>query len=410
MKPTTKADGRKPITNEALEDAILAIQKNYGDGSIMRLGDGVRAPLDGISTGSFGLDLCVGGRGLPKGRVVEIFGPESSGKTTLTLHVIANAQKIGGVCAFIDAEHALDPQYARRLGVDLDSLLISQPDHGEQALDITETLVKSGAVDVIVVDSVAALVPKAEIEGEMGDSFVGLQARLMSQALRKLTALVAKSNTMLIFINQIREKIGVMFGSPETTTGGRALKFYSSVRIDIRRIGQIKDGEEPIGARTKATVVKNKMAPPFKKCEFDILFNEGINRLGEVLDIGVEKGVIKRTGTWVSYGETRLGQGRDKARDFLKENPQLAKEIEEQVAKVVMASVPGANQGTAPAAAPAAGANGSGSAAPQPQAARPAGAAPTPAAAPAARGPSPVRPGATPVRPASAASDAGEDD
>ena len=410
MKPTTKADGRKPITNEALEDAILAIQKNYGDGSIMRLGDGVRAPLDGISTGSFGLDLCVGGRGLPKGRVVEIFGPESSGKTTLTLHVIANAQKIGGVCAFIDAEHALDPQYARRLGVDLDSLLISQPDHGEQALDITETLVKSGAVDVIVVDSVAALVPKAEIEGEMGDSFVGLQARLMSQALRKLTALVAKSNTMLIFINQIREKIGVMFGSPETTTGGRALKFYSSVRIDIRRIGQIKDGEEPIGARTKATVVKNKMAPPFKKCEFDILFNEGINRLGEVLDIGVEKGVIKRTGTWVSYGETRLGQGRDKARDFLKENPQLAKEIEEQVAKVVMASVPGANQGTAPAAAPAAGTNGSGSAAPQPQAARPAGAAPTPAGAPAARGPSPVRPGATPVRPASAASDAGEDD
>ncbi len=410
MKPTTKADGRKPITNEALEDAILAIQKNYGDGSIMRLGDGVRAPLDGISTGSFGLDLCVGGRGLPKGRVVEIFGPESSGKTTLTLHVIANAQKIGGVCAFIDAEHALDPQYARRLGVDLDSMLISQPDHGEQALDITETLVKSGAVDVIVVDSVAALVPKAEIEGEMGDSFVGLQARLMSQALRKLTALVAKSNTMLIFINQIREKIGVMLGSPETTTGGRALKFYSSVRIDIRRIGQIKDGEEPIGARTKATVVKNKMAPPFKKCEFDILFNEGINRLGEVLDIGVEKGVIKRTGTWVSYGETRLGQGRDKARDFLKENPQLAKEIEEQVAKVVMASVPGANQGTAPAAAPATGTNGSGSAAPQPQAARPAGAAPTPAGAPAARGPSPVRPGATPVRPASAARDAGEDD
>ena len=408
MKPTK--DVRKPITNEALEDAILAIQKNYGDGSIMRMGDGVKAPVDGISTGSLGLDLCVGGRGLPRGRVIEIFGPESSGKTTLTLHVIANAQRSGGVCAFIDAEHALDPQYARRLGVDLDSLLISQPDHGEQALDITETLVKSSAVDVIVVDSVAALVPKAEIEGEMGDSFVGLQARLMSQALRKLTALVAKSNTCLIFINQIREKIGVMFGSPETTTGGRALKFYSSVRIDIRRIGQIKDGEEPIGARTKATVVKNKMAPPFKKCEFDILFNEGINRLGEVLDIGVEKGVIKRTGTWVSYGETRLGQGRDKARDFLKENPQLAKEIEEQVAKVVMASVPGANQGTAPAAAPAAGTNGSGSAAPQPQAARPAGAAPTPAAAPAARGPSPVRPGATPVRPASAASDAGEDD
>ncbi len=413
MKPTTK-DGRKPIQNEALEDAILAIQKNYGDGSIMRLGDGVRAPMDGISTGSFGLDVCVGGRGLPKGRVVEIFGPESSGKTTLTLHVIANAQRTGGVCAFIDAEHALDPQYARRLGVDLDSLLISQPDHGEQALDITETLVKSGAVDVIVVDSVAALVPKAEIEGEMGDSFVGLQARLMSQALRKLTALVAKSNTMLIFINQIREKIGVMFGSPETTTGGRALKFYSSVRIDIRRIGQIKDGEEPIGARTKATVVKNKMAPPFKKCEFDILFNEGINRLGEILDIGVEKGVLKRTGTWVSFGENRLGQGRDKARDFLKENPQLAKEIEEQVIKVILASAPGATPAVASAAVSATGGPATGgvgaAAASSATAARPAGTAPTQGNAPAARGPGPVRPGATPARPASAASESNEDD
>ncbi|MEY4672529.1 MAG: hypothetical protein RL148_313 [Planctomycetota bacterium] len=413
MKPTK--DVRKPITNEALEDAILAIQKNYGDGSIMRMGDGVKAPVDGISTGSLGLDLCVGGRGLPRGRVIEIFGPESSGKTTLTLHVIANAQRSGGVCAFIDAEHALDPQYARRLGVDLDSLLISQPDHGEQALDITETLVKSSAVDVIVVDSVAALVPKAEIEGEMGDSFVGLQARLMSQALRKLTALVAKSNTCLIFINQIREKIGVMFGSPETTTGGRALKFYSSVRIDIRRIGQIKDGEEPIGARTKATVVKNKMAPPFKKCEFDILFSEGINRLGEVLDLGVEKGVLKRTGTWVSFGENRLGQGRDKARDFLKENPSLAKEIEDQLVKVVMAAVPGASASAAPAAtanagAPAPASNGAGTPA-APAVRPPVGAAPAPAAAGAARPQAPVRPGAPAPRPSSAStSDGAEDD
>jgi recombination protein RecA len=327
MKPKTEG-GKKPVTNEALEDAILSIQKSYGEGSIMRMGDETPAPIDGISTGSLGLDLAIGGKGFPRGRVIEVFGPESSGKTTLTLHVIANAQKSGGVCAFIDAEHALDPQYARRLGVDLDSLLISQPDHGEQALDICETLARSGAVDVIVIDSVAALVPKAEIEGEMGDSFVGLQARLMSQALRKLTAVTAKSKTTLVFINQIREKIGVMFGSPETTTGGRALKFYSSVRIDIRRIGQIKDGEEPIGARTKATVVKNKVAPPFRKTEFDILFREGINRLGELLDLGVESGVLKRSGTWVSFGDNRLGQGREKAREFLKENPQIAKDIE----------------------------------------------------------------------------------
>ncbi|MGE3175004.1 MAG: recombinase RecA [Planctomycetota bacterium] len=328
----SKSDaGKKAPGSEALEDAILSIQKSYGQGSIMRMGDFSAPPIDGISTGSLGLDLAIGGRGLPRGRVVEIFGPESSGKTTLTLHVVANAQRQGGVCAFIDAEHALDPQYARRLGVDLDSLLISQPDHGEQALDICETLARSGAVDVIVIDSVAALVPKAEIEGEMGDSFVGLQARLMSQALRKLTAITAKSKTTLVFINQIREKIGVMFGSPETTTGGRALKFYSSVRIDIRRIGQIKDGEEPIGSRTKATVVKNKVAPPFRKTEFDILFREGINRLGELLDLGVECGVLKRSGTWVSHGDTRLGQGREKAREFLKENPELAQEIETQL-------------------------------------------------------------------------------
>ncbi|MBL9078957.1 MAG: recombinase RecA [Planctomycetes bacterium] len=326
MKAKT-GDTKAPLSGPLL-DAIASIHKDYGEGSIMRMGDRVETPIDGISTGSVGLDLSIGGKGLPRGRVIEVFGPESSGKTTLTLHVVANAQKQGGVCAFIDAEHALDPQYAKRLGVDLDALLISQPDNGEQALDICETLAKSGAIDVIVIDSVAALVPKAEIEGEMGDSFVGLQARLMSQALRKLTALTAKTKTTLIFINQIREKIGVMFGSPETTTGGRALKFYSSVRIDIRRIGQIKDGELPIGARTKATVVKNKVAPPFKKCEFDILFSEGINRLGEILDLGVESGFLKRSGTWISHGETRLGQGREKARDFLKENPELAKEIE----------------------------------------------------------------------------------
>ncbi|MFN6145110.1 MAG: recombinase RecA [Planctomycetota bacterium] len=335
MKPKAGESTKAPLS-EALLDALASIQKSHGEGSIMRMGDRNEAVVEGISTGSLGLDICIGGKGLPRGRVIEIFGPESSGKTTLTLHVVANAQRQGGVCAFIDAEHALDPQYAKRLGVDLDSLLISQPDNGEQALDICETLAKSGAVDVIVIDSVAALVPKAEIEGEMGDSFVGLQARLMSQALRKLTAVTAKSKTTLVFINQIREKIGVMFGSPETTTGGRALKFYSSVRIDIRRIGQIKDGEEPIGARTKATVVKNKVAPPFKKCEFDILFNEGINRLGEVLDLGVETNFLKRSGTWISYGETRLGQGREKARDFLKENPTLAKEIEESLVASVL--------------------------------------------------------------------------
>ena len=322
---------KKPMGGVELADAIAAIQKSYGEGSIMRMGDEAPPLTDGISTGSLSLDLAAGGVGLPRGRVVEIFGPESSGKTTLTLHVVANAQKKGGVCAFIDAEHALDPQYARRLGVDLDSMLISQPDHGEQALDICETLARSGAVDVIVIDSVAALVPKAEIEGEMGDSFVGLQARLMSQALRKLTAVTAKTNTTLIFINQIREKIGVMFGSPETTTGGRALKFYSSVRLDIRRIGQIKDGDTPIGNRTKVSVVKNKMAPPFRKCEFDILFNVGINRLGELLDLGVDHGILRRSGTWVSYGETRLGQGRERSREFLKENPQIATEIEEKI-------------------------------------------------------------------------------
>jgi recombination protein RecA len=360
---STKNDG-KPAMSEALKDALAAIHKSHGDGSIMRMGDRVQKPIEGISTGSLGLDLATGGKGLPRGRVIEVFGPESSGKTTLTLHVVANAQRAGGTCAFIDAEHALDPQYARKLGVDLDSLLISQPDNGEQALDICETLAKSGAVDVIVIDSVAALVPRAEIEGEMGDSFVGLQARLMSQALRKLTAVTAKTNTTLVFINQIREKIGVMFGSPETTTGGRALKFYSSVRIDIRRIGTIKDGEIPIGARTKATVVKNKIAPPFMKTEFDILFAEGINRLGEILDLGIEHGVIRRSGTWLSYGETRMGQGREKAREFLKENPELAKELEGLVLRNALPKTGGAEEpagggeddgGERPAAAPVAG-------------------------------------------------------
>ena len=323
-----KAGKQEAMRAEALSDALAAIHKSHGDGSIMRMGAKTIVPIDGISTGSLGLDLATGGKGFPRGRVIEVYGPESSGKTTLTLHVVANCQKMGGTCAFIDAEHALDPQYARRLGVDLDSLLISQPDHGEQALDICETLARSGAIDLIVIDSVAALVPKAEIEGEMGDSFVGLQARLMSQALRKLTAVTTKTNTTLIFINQIREKIGVMFGSPETTTGGRALKFYSSVRIDIRRIGQIKNGDVPVGARTKATVVKNKVAPPFRKTEFDILFNEGINRLGELIDLSVDQGIIRRSGTWMSYGETRLGQGRERAREFLKENPEMAEEIE----------------------------------------------------------------------------------
>ncbi|MBK8976998.1 MAG: recombinase RecA [Planctomycetes bacterium] len=329
-RPAESGPGRNA---EALQDALASIEKSYGKGSVMRLGDGMLVPIEGISTGSLGLDLAVGGRGFPRGRVVEIFGPESSGKTTLALHVVASAQRGGGMAAFIDAEHALDPQYAKRLGVDLDALLISQPDHGEQALDICETLARSGALDVIVIDSVAALVPRAEIEGEMGDSFVGLQARLMSQALRKLTGVVHKTGTMLIFINQIREKIGVMFGSPETTTGGRALKFYASVRIDVRRIGTVKGGtgEEATGARTKATVVKNKIAPPFRKVEFDILFNEGINELGEILDIGVDCGILKRSGTWLSYGDERLGQGRERAREFLVEHPDLRDQIRAQI-------------------------------------------------------------------------------
>src|SRR5712672_1075324 len=312
--------------SRAIEAALLNIEKRFGKGSIMRLGEREISDIPAISTTSLSLDAAVGVGGVPRGRICEIYGPESSGKTTLALHLVAEAQKAGGVAAYIDAEHAMDAEYAGKLGVNIDELLISQPDSGEQALEIAEALVRSNGVDVIVVDSVAALVPRAELDGEMGDSLPGLQARLMSQALRKLTAIVAQSNTCFIFINQIRMKIGVMFGSPETTTGGRALKFYSSLRLDIRRIGAVKDGDQIVGSRTRVKVVKNKLAPPFRETEFDILYGEGINRLGELLDLGVETGVIKRSGTWVSFNDTRLGQGRDKAREFLKENPALAKE------------------------------------------------------------------------------------
>ncbi|MEY4787621.1 MAG: Protein RecA [Planctomycetota bacterium] len=311
----------------ALEAAVGQIEKAFGKGSIMRfVGDNL-PDIQGISTGTLSLDLALGGRGLPKGRIVEIFGPESSGKTTLALTVIANAQKNGGNAAFIDAEHALDPSWAKRLGVDLEEMLISQPDTGEQALEICELLVRSNAVDVIVIDSVAALIPRAEIEGEMGDSHVGLQARLMSQAMRKLTGAIAKSEVIVIFINQLREKIGVMFGSPETTTGGRALKFYSTIRIDIRRIGAIKDGENNVGNRVRAKVVKNKIAPPFREAEFDIMFNEGISVSGDLIDLAVNHGVVDKAGSWFSYGDVRLGQGREASKQFIRENPDLAAEI-----------------------------------------------------------------------------------
>jgi recombination protein RecA len=319
----------KDDKKRALDLALSQIEKQYGKGAIMKLG-GADAPVDipAISTGSLGLDIALGVGGLPRGRVAEIFGPESSGKTTLTLHVIAEAQKAGGTAAFIDAEHALDLTYAKKLGVQVDDLLVSQPDTGEQALEIAETLVRSGAIDVIVVDSVAALVPRAEIEGEMGDAHMGLQARLMSQALRKLTAAISKSQTTLIFINQIRMKIGVMFGNPETTTGGNALKFYSSVRLDIRRIESIKEGQEVTGSRVRVKVVKNKMAPPFKQAEFDIMFAQGISKTGELVDLGVEKKVVEKSGAWYSYQGERLGQGRDAVRDFLLSNQPLAREIE----------------------------------------------------------------------------------
>ena len=318
--------------DKALELALTQIEKQFGKGSIMKLGQAeYQKGVDVISTGSISLDSCLGVGGVPKGRIIEIYGPEASGKTSLTLHIIAEAQKLGGVAAFIDAEHALDPEYAGNLGVNLDDLLLSQPDTGEQTLEIAEVLIRSGAVDVIVVDSVAALVPKAELDGDMGDSHMGLQARLMSQAMRKLAGVINKSNTCLIFINQIRMKIGVMFGNPETTTGGNALKFYSSVRIDIRRIAALKDGEEVIGNRTRAKVVKNKVAPPFRNCEFDIIYGKGISKMGDLLDLGVANEIIAKSGTWFSYKENRIGQGRENSKRFLGENPDIANDIENQL-------------------------------------------------------------------------------
>ncbi|MBD3678069.1 MAG: recombinase RecA [Rhodobacteraceae bacterium] len=323
---------RNPDKQKALDSALAQIERQFGKGSIMKLGaDNPVTEIESTSTGSLGLDIALGIGGLPKGRIVEIYGPESSGKTTLTLHVVAEEQKKGGVCAFVDAEHALDPQYARKLGVNLDELLISQPDTGEQALEIVDTLVRSGAVSLVVVDSVAALTPKAELEGDMGDATVGAQARLMSQAMRKLTASISRSKCMVIFINQIRMKIGVMFGSPETTTGGNALKFYSSVRLDIRRIGAIKDRDEVVGNATRVKVVKNKVAPPFKQVEFDIMYGEGISKMGELLDLGVKAGVVDKSGAWFSYGDERIGQGRENAKTYLKENPKTALEIEDKI-------------------------------------------------------------------------------
>jgi recombination protein RecA len=317
--------------DKALEVALAQIDKQFGKGSVMRLGDESRAPIQVIPTGSIALDVALGVGGVPRGRVVEVFGPESSGKTTVALHIVANAQAAGGIAAFIDAEHALDPDYAQALGVDTDALLVSQPDTGEQALEIADMLVRSGALDIIVVDSVAALVPRAEIEGEMGDSHVGLQARLMSQALRKLTSALNNSGTTMIFINQLREKIGVMFGSPETTTGGRALKFYSSVRLDIRRIETLKDGQDAIGSRTRVKVVKNKVASPFKQAEFDIVYGQGISREGSLLDVGVEQSIIRKSGAWYTYEGDQLGQGKENARGFLRDNPDLADEIEKKI-------------------------------------------------------------------------------
>ena len=321
-------EGKSMDKSKALDAALSQIERAFGKGSIMRLGQGQVVETETVSTGSLGLDIALGIGGLPKGRIVEIYGPESSGKTTLALHTVAEAQKTGGICAFVDAEHALDPIYARKLGVDIDDLLISQPDAGEQALEISDTLVRSGAIDVLVIDSVAALTPRAELEGEMGDSLPGLQARLMSQALRKLTGSISKSNCMVIFINQIRMKIGVMFGNPETTTGGNALKFYASVRLDIRRTGSIKERDEMVGNQTRVKVVKNKMAPPFRQVEFDIMYGEGISKTGELLDLGVKAGIVEKSGSWFSYDSQRLGQGRENAKNFLRENPDIANTIE----------------------------------------------------------------------------------
>jgi recombination protein RecA len=336
--------------SKMLESAIMQIEKQYGKGSIMRLGSrDILVPVSVIPTGTLSIDAALGVGGFPRGRVVEVYGPEAGGKTTLALHVIAEAQKMGGQAAFIDAEHALDPKYSRKLGVDVDNLLVSQPDNGEQALEIAETLIRSGAVDIVVVDSVAALVPKAELEGEMGDPQMGLQARLMSQALRKLTGIVSKSRTCLVFINQIREKIGVMFGNPETTTGGRALKFYASIRLDIRRIQAIKEGDRVVGSRTRAKVVKNKVAAPFREAEFDILYGEGVSREADLLDLGVEKGVLEKSGTWISFAGERLGQGRENARLFLKENTDIRDKIEAALRKQLGLAQPGAAD---PSAAP----------------------------------------------------------
>ncbi len=317
--------------DKALDSALAQIERQFGKGSVMRLGDETRAPVEVIPTGAISLDIALGIGGLPRGRVVEIYGPESSGKTTVALHAVANAQAQGGIAAFIDAEHALDPEYAKKLGVDTDALLVSQPDTGEQALEITDMLIRSGAIDIIVIDSVAALVPRAEIEGEMGDSHVGLQARLMSQALRKITGALSQTGTTCIFINQLREKIGVFFGSPETTTGGKALKFYSSIRLDVRRIETLKDGTEPVGNRTRIKVVKNKMAPPFKQAEFDILYGHGISREGSLLDLGVEHGFVRKSGAWYTYEGDQLGQGKENSRNFLIDNPDLGNEIEKKI-------------------------------------------------------------------------------
>ncbi len=328
---STTTDQVKDQKMKALELTLGNIEKHYGKGAIMKLGDGAVTNIESISTGSIGLDLALGVNGLPKGRVIEIYGPEASGKTTLALHAIAESQKKGGIAAFIDAEHAFDRFYAEKLGINIQDLLISQPDNGEQALEITDNLIRSGAIDVIVIDSVAALVPRAEIEGEMGDSKMGIQARLMSQALRKLTATISKTGACCIFINQLREKIGVMFGNPETTTGGNALKFYASVRLDIRRITYLKEGEEATGNRVRVKVVKNKVAPPFRKAEFDITYGEGISKEGEIIDLGVDQGVIKKSGSWFSYGDTKLGQGRDAVKNLLKDNPELAEELENRI-------------------------------------------------------------------------------
>ena len=348
-RPGAAPSDADPKRSQVLEGAVQQIEKQFGKGSIMRLGANTTMDVSGISTGSLSLDMALGGKGVPRGRIVEVFGPESSGKTTLMSHIAANVQQNGGTAAFIDVEHAFDPAYARRLGVNLDDLLISQPDYGEQALDIAEILVRSNAVDAVIVDSVAALVPKAELEGEMGESHVGRQARLMSQALRRLTAAISRSRTCMLFTNQIREKIGVMFGSPETQPGGRALKFYASVRIDLRRIGQIKDGEAVVGSRVRATVVKNKIAPPFRRTEFEILFNEGISREGDVIDLAVATNAIERSGTWLSFEGNKIGQGRDKARQFLRENPDVLARIVLKIKAdhaAAMAAASGGNETT----------------------------------------------------------------